>query len=189
MADDARQHETIERQADEDMKRRPEIACGAPSKLGIEIGGYRPTDGAGKTSYQRNTRDRATRLDSVDCRQRRERGFVETERHSSPKHEPCAKEQDRTLGDTQKRQSNGEYEIGRDQNISPAMLINFPACQRAKKGRHDERSRKRAENLCLRNPKITRHWGRDNGGKIVRRSPSKSLSNAQGYDEGSFRHQ
>ena len=94
------QHEKIDRQADQDMRRRPGKAGVAPADAFQSPGRQRPADGRGKTRDQRDAGDRAARGVAIDASQRAEGGVVQAKSHADAEQKPGDHQHRDRIGDS-----------------------------------------------------------------------------------------
>ena len=102
----------IERQADQDVRQRPGVACLAPSDHFKPERAQRPADRAGEAGDQRDAGDRAARILSVDAAERSERGVVKAEAHADTEQQPRSHHQPDRCRRAQESQAGREHDIG-----------------------------------------------------------------------------
>ena len=107
-----RDQETVERETQDDVRRRPGKAGVAPADRLQAPLGQRPADGAGKSRDQRDPGDRLARLVAVDTAERGEGGVVQAEPHADAEDQPRRPHHLDRVRHGQHDQSRGDDDVG-----------------------------------------------------------------------------
>ncbi|CAM3355409.1 hypothetical protein THPR109532_04875 [Thalassospira profundimaris] len=122
------------------MHRRPEIAGRAPVKLGLDPGGNRPADRAGKSGNQGNAGDRSARIMAINPAQRGKGRLIKPHRHANTNDAPRNTHHGQTIGRTQHRKAARKDQAGHCQHRAPAKLVNpRPGLRTQQGGKHQRK--------------------------------------------------
>lgn len=181
---DRRQEDQVERQPDQDMRRRPCKAGLAPADGREPPRGQRPADGAGEAGQQGDAGDRAPRLVAIDAAERGEGGVVQPEPHAGAEQQPRRDQHRDRSGQAQHRQPRRENDVGGRQHLPAAELVDLPADPGPEQRRDHQRCRERREHPVAGNAEIVGDRIGEDGREIVARGPGQRLGGAQRQDEG-----
>ena len=130
-----RDQQSIERQAHDDMQRRPDKARLAPAVASFKKSRQRPTDRAGKTGDQRNTGYRTAGRAPIKAGQCREGRFIKAHRHADAEQEPGERQQENLMRKTEQHEPGRQDHIRDGQHAAATTLINGAADGRTEHGR------------------------------------------------------
>jgi hypothetical protein len=122
-------------QPDHDVQRRPNEASRAPTKLRVEKGRERPSDGARKAGYQGDAGDRPARRVAVERSEGCESRIIKAHGHTDTEHGPGQSQSEKPLGDTEQDEPRRENQIGQRQHAAAAPVVDGTADGRAQNSR------------------------------------------------------
>ena len=178
------------------MNRCPDQAGPTPSNGIHEQGACRPANRAGKTGEQRNAGDRIARIAAVKSGDGREGCFIETEAHANAYHHPRQRQSGEAGSRRQQHQACRKHQICTGQHVTTAMPVDHPTGSRTKQSRQQKGAREDTEEPRPGKMKALADRIGHHSRKIVGRSPSERLCNADcRHDDtspppkpGRFRH-
>ena len=180
-----RDQQAIERQAHDDMQRRPDKARLAPAVMRFEKSRERPSDRAGKTGDQRNAGDRPAGRAAIEAGQCREGRFIEAHRHADAEQEPGERQQENLMRKTEQHEPGRQDHIRDGQHAAAAMLINGAADGRTENGRQQQRTRENAEDDRPRYAGSIRDRIGEDRRQIIARGPGQGLRGPERrHDDG-----
>ena len=173
------QHEIIQRQAEQHMRRRPCQTGVAPTDGLQSPGGQRPADGAGETGDQRDSGDRAARGVAIDAAQRAESRVIQAKPHADAEQQPGENQHRDRMGAAEQRKARGQCQIGGRQHLAAADQIDLPPDARAEQGGDHQRGREGGEDPVAGNAEIVRDRVGQNSRQIITRRPCQGLCGAE----------
>ena len=183
-ARDRRQHQPVDRQADQDVRRRPRKAGVAPADGLQPPRGQRPSDGGGEAREQGNAGDRAPCRVAIDAAERAEGGIVKARAHADAEQEPGGEQNRYRVGEAEQGEPRGQHEVGKRQHGTAADQIDLPADARPEHGRDDKRCREGGKDPVRGNAEIARDRIGEDRGQVIARSPGQRLRRAERDNDG-----
>ena len=179
-----RQHQPVDRQADQDMRRRPRKAGVAPADRLQPPRGQRPSHRRGEACDQGDAGDRAPRRVAIDAAERAEGGVVEARAHADAEQEPGGEQHRYRIGEAEQRQPRGQHEVGKRQHGPAADQIDLPADARPEHGRDDQRRREGGKDPVRGDAEIARDRIGEDRRQVIARSPGQRLRGAERHNDG-----
>ena len=176
---DSRQHEEIQRQAEQDMRRRPGKAGVAPADGLQPERGERPAHGGRKTREQRDAGDRAPRALAIDAAERAEGGIVKAHPHADAEQEPGDDQHRNRISQSKQGESCRQRQIGDAKHRAAADEIDLPADARADKGRYHQRGGEGTKDPVRGNAEVAPDRIGQNRRHVIARSPGQRLRGAE----------
>ena len=179
-----RQHEIIDRQADQDMRRRPGKTGVTPADIFQSPGGQRPAYGRGKTRDQRDAGDGPARVVAIDAPERGEGRVVQAKSHADSEQQPGHHQHRDRIAAAEHHQSRRQRQVGSRQHRPAADQIDLPADTRAEHCRNHQRAGERGKDPVRGNAEIAPDRIGQDRRQIIAGSPGQRLRGAERRNEG-----
>src|SRR5512145_2606298 len=165
----------VDRQAERDVRRRPDVAGRPPADGDVQVRGNRPAHRAGEAGDQGDTGNGAAGLLAVDSRQSRKGGLVQTGPHAGADNQPAREQPYHALATSEQTKASRKYEIGDREDAPPAVDVDQATCRRTK-----GRGKKQAAGECGKDPRcrdaeLAGDGVREDRRQIVGRTPGERL--------------